>query len=127
MPETREHRRLVSALVARMQQSSITVMSAAAPGWPAPPLIGGRRPDVLGFYRPGGSVVAGEAKRGPELWACLSQLQAIAMALPELGPRGGGALLILGVMPGWEAEATAFCDQIRSPRTSSQVWSPGFD
>lgn len=127
MSETREHRLLVAALVARMQHSSITVLSAAAPGWPRPPLIGGRRPDVVGFYRPGGSIVAGEAKRGPELWGCLSQLEDIAAALPELGPQGSGALLILGVMSGWESEAKAVCELIQTPRTSSQVWSPGPD
>jgi hypothetical protein len=108
-----------------MRESSITVGGAAAPGWKPPPLIGGRRPDIVGYYRIGGSIVAGEAKRGPELWGSLGQLEDIAVALPTLGPIGGGALLIVAVTAGWEAEASAVCELIPSPRTSRAIWSPG--
>lgn len=107
-----------------MIERGIAVRGAAAAGWPRPELVGGRRPDVLGYYAAGGTVVAGEAKRGPELWSCRAQLTDIARALPSRGPVGGGALLILGVLPGWETEAMELCSLIECPRTSSMVWSP---
>lgn len=124
MPESRDHRLLVVALVNRMGEQGITVLGAEAPGWRRPALVGGRRPDVLGYYRPGGCVVAGEAKRGPELWDCARQLAEIAEALPSQGPPGAGALLIIGVMPGWADEARELCTLIACPRTNTSVWSP---
>jgi hypothetical protein len=86
MPENREHRRLVLALVREMLGAGITVPGAAERGWSRPPLIGGRRPDVVGFYGVGAAVTADEAKRSPELWAARGQLQNIVAALLENGP-----------------------------------------
>jgi hypothetical protein len=124
MAESRDHKRLVACLVRRMMEQSITVTAAQAPGWPPPPWIGRRRPDVFGYYRTGGAVVAGEAKRGPELWDCRQQIEELATALPLSGPSGADALLILGVMPGWETEAADFCATLSLLRTAPIVWSP---
>src|SRR5437879_2109064 len=93
MAESREHRRLVRCLVRQMRASGIDVIRAAAPGWRIPPLVGGRRPDVFGYYVIGAAVAAGEAKRGPELRSSRAQLAEIAAALPLYGPKGAGALL----------------------------------
>lgn len=123
MAESREHRLLVLSLVTRMLEYDIAVLAAEAPGWRRPAVIGGRRPDVIGFYRVGGSVVAAEAKRGPELWSCQRQLEEMAQALPTTGPVGAGALLILGVPREWVAEAQELCAQIDAPRTAATVWS----
>src|SRR4051812_1785512 len=108
MAESREHRRLVAAVVRDMLDVGITGLAAAAPGWPAPPLIGGRRPDVRGYYAIGAAVIAGEAKRGPEAWSSIRQLQDIADALPSDGPAGAGSLLILAVREAW-ADARDVC------------------
>ncbi len=62
MAESRDHRLLVAALLRRMIERGIAVHGADAAGWPRPQLVGGRRPDVLGYYAAGGSAVAGEAK-----------------------------------------------------------------
>lgn len=121
--EGREHRRLVSSLVRRMQASGLTVQAAECPGWPRPPTIGRRRPDVVALYRAGGAVVAGEAKRGPDLRRSHSQLSELAEALSGRGPRGAGALLILAVPLGWEAEAFDVCADLPRSRTMTTVWS----
>ena len=124
MTETRIHRRLVAALVRDMLARGIRVTAADAPGWRRPQLVGRRRPDVVGYYHAGGAVVAGEAKRGPELWGSRPQLEEMALALPAVGPIGGYALLILGVLPEWEREAAALCSSLSLPRTASVVWTP---
>lgn len=79
---------------------------------------------MFGYYTVSGSAVAGEAKRGPELWASRDQIQDVAMALPYYGPTGGGALLILAVSMGWEADAGELCRTIHASRTATAIWSP---
>lgn len=125
MAEGREHRLLVRALVGHLQARHVTVLSADSRGWPRSAAVGQRRPDVYGYYQAGGAAVAGEAKRGPELWACRSQLEELAAALPEHGPRGAGAVLVLAVGEGFRDEAEDFARTMNSGRTSVTVWSPG--
>jgi hypothetical protein len=122
--ESRGHRQLVRGLIRHMLGSGVQIIAAAAPGWPAPPLIGGRRPDVVGYYPVGAALMAGEAKQGPELWSSRHQLRDIAAALPAHGPAGAGALLILAVSDPWAGDARNFCDHLATGRTSATVWSP---
>lgn len=107
-----------------MQDAGIRVSAAAAPGWPAPPLIGGRRPDVVGYYAIGAAVIGGEAKLGPEVWSSLQQLQAIAEGLPSLGPAGAGSVLIVAVREPWADVARDVCSFITGNRTATTVWTP---
>lgn len=125
MPESREHRLLVRALVRHLQSRHVTVLSADSRGWPRSPALGSRRPDVLGYYTPSGTAVAGEAKRGPELWACRSQLEELAVELPRLGPRGGGAALVLAVGDDFRDDAEDLVRTIASGRTTIAIWTPG--
>ena len=122
MSEGREHRRAVQALARTMHRRGIIVHAADAPGWPRPPLIGGRRPDVLGFYPVVGVAVVGEVKRGPEVWACYPQLW-VADALAELCPTGACGLFILALTDGWVPDVAVLCDTLRGPRTWVTVWS----
>lgn len=124
MAESREHQRLVSGLVRHLQSLGVVVIAADAPGWRRTPLVGGRRPDVVGYHPAGRYAVAGEAKRGPEIWSCRAQIVALADALPARGPIGGGALLVLAVGEGWEDDATDFCRTLTPSMTSTHVWSP---
>ncbi len=122
MSETRDHRRRVLALARAMQDRGITVVAADAPGWPRPERIGGRRPDVLGFYSVVGVWVAGEVKRGPEVWACYSQLYQVAVALPGLCPPGACALFVLAVSEEWEPDAVLMCETLQGQQTWVTVW-----
>lgn len=122
MAESREHRALVADLVRQMLARGITVRTADSPGWSRPSLVGLRRPDVFGFYRAGGTIVAGEAKRGPELWSSRTQLEQLADALPTTGPPGTQALLILAVPSEWELEAKEVCRSLHAPGTVPLVW-----
>jgi hypothetical protein len=124
MAEGREHRRLVRALVGHLQDCHVTVAAAAIRGWPSPQAVGARRPDVLGYCAPLGIVVAGEAKRGPELWSCRPQLAELAEALPRLGPSGTDAVLMLATLPGWEDDGRAVAASLPRYRTVISVWSP---
>lgn len=125
MAESREHQRLVRSLTAHLQRSRVTIVGVAARGWPTPPLLGGRRPDVLGYYFPGGgAAVAGEAKRGPELWGCRGQIEDLLDVLPALSSRGTGALLVLGVPAPWRVEAEEFARTLPRGRTAIDVWAP---
>lgn len=124
MAETRQHQRLVLALVRYLQRVGCEILAADAPGWPRTPLLGGRRPDVLAYYTIGGCMLAGEAKRGPEMWKALAQLDSVAAALPGWGPIGSGGLLILAVEPEWDAEARLLCSVVSRPRTFATVWTP---
>lgn len=123
MAESLDHRRLVRGLVGHLLRSHVRVLAADTPGWPRTPALSGRRPDVLGFYRAGGAVVAGEAKRGPELWACRAQLDELTHALPRYGPKGADAALVLAVLPGYEDEALALAATLTG-RTAVSVWTP---
>jgi len=118
--EGREHRLLVRELVRHLQSRHVTVIGADSRGWPRSPAVGRRRPDVLGYYRPGGAAVAGEAKRGPELWSCRPQFEELAAALPACGPKGAGAALILAV-----GEDFRYARTMVAGRTSVTVWTPG--
>jgi hypothetical protein len=69
--------------------------------------------------------MAGEAKRGPELWACRHQLRDIAAAPPAYGPNGAGALLILGLGDAWAGDARDLCDSLGNGRTATAVWTLG--
>lgn len=125
MAEGREHRLLAAGLARSMAAGGVRIQGADAPGWPRSPWVGGRRPDVVGHLRVGGAAAAGEAKRGPELWGCLAQLRHIAAALPDRGPAGAGALLILAVGYGWEEEAEEMARELAGVRTAVVVWPGG--
>lgn len=118
---SREHERIVTGLLRYMVNVGTTIWGADAPGWPGAPRVGRRRPDILGYYRPGAALAAGEAKRGPELWGCATQIEDLAQALGSM--RVGGAVLFLGVGPGWAAEAKALIDCIDTGKTSILVCS----
>jgi hypothetical protein len=105
-----------------MQARGITVIAADAPGWPIPPTMGGRKPDVIGHYPVVGVPVAGEAKRGPEVWSCFPQFYEEAQSLSGLCPRGACSLLILAVGDGWEGDAAVVCDVLTGPGTWVTVW-----
>ena len=122
MSERREHRRGVQALTRAMQDRGITILAADAPGWRRPPQIGGRRPDVLGYYPVVGVPVVGEVKRGSEVWACYPQLCAVADAIPELCPSGACALFILALIEGFEPDVAILCETLQGPRTWVTVW-----
>jgi hypothetical protein len=70
-------------------------------------------------------VIAGEAKRGPELWDCIDQLRAIADALPSAGPSGGGCLFILAVGLGWQEDALEVGRLVATGRTTVSIWVGG--
>lgn len=124
VPEGREHRQLVRCLLRHLQDSHVSVLGADARGWPASPAVGRRRPDVFGYYPSGGAVVAGEAKRGPELWASRTQIADLARHLPALGPRNSGAALVLAVGHGYLDEALNMLSTVDLGRTTVTVWSP---
>lgn len=122
--EGREHRQLVRCLLRHLQDSHVSVLGADARGWPASPLVGRRRPDVFGYYRTGGAVIAGEAKRGPELWASRTQIADLARHLPALGPRNSGAVLVLAVGHGYLYDAADMLSTLELGRTTVTIWSP---
>lgn len=124
MTETREHRRLVMALLRYLQGVGCVILAADAPGWPRTPTLGGRRPDVLAYYRIGGCMIVGEAKRGPEIWESVNQLTSVARGLPGRGPIGSAALVVLAVAAEWHSEGRAVCDAISQPRSFATAWTP---
>ena len=123
MSESRLHRRRVLALVRHMQARGVEVLAADAPGWRRPPPIGGRRPDVFGFYPVLGVAVAGEVKRGPEAWASFPQLYQITAGLAALCPRGASGLLVLAAAaPEWEDDLELLRQVLGECRTAIAMW-----
>jgi hypothetical protein len=123
MSESREHRAIVSSLAVAMATAGIRIVGVEAPGWPSAPMIGTRRPDVFGRISPRAEAVIGEAKRGPELWACARQIEELALALPGYGPAGAGALVIVDVPSEWVTSAETLLDHLQLGRTAALVWA----
>jgi hypothetical protein len=102
MAESTQHQRLVRALVAHARSNGVGVECAALPGFPEPPVVAGRKPDMLGWV--GDRPVVGEAELGPDLLSVTTQQQ-LASFVKWRGPTGLRAVLSLAVPSRWEKRA----------------------